>query len=183
MVNIESGADPVESGAVMPSPRGFVLLLGIVAVLFGALLFVYPIRTLELLVAILGLYWLLNGIVVLASLFKDKSGWGWKLLVSILGILAGVLVLAYPLYSAVLIPTIYAIIIGVEGLIIGAIYLVQGFSGSGWGAGILGVLSIIFGVILIANPLIGAVALVLLLAGLAVVGGIAAIILAFRMPG
>ncbi|MCK9308084.1 MAG: DUF308 domain-containing protein [Methanoculleus sp.] len=105
------------------------------------------------------------------------------MLVGILGILAGILVLAYPLYSAILIPTIYAVIIGVESLVIGAIYLVQGFSSSGWGTGVLGILSIIFGLVLIADPLIGAVALVLLLAGLATFGGVSAVILAYRMPG
>jgi len=105
------------------------------------------------------------------------------LLVGILGILAGVLVLAYPLYSAILIPTVFALIIGVGGLIIGAIYMVQGFSGAGWGVGILGILSIIFGLVLIANPLIAALGLVLLLAGLAIVGGIAAIVVSFRLPG
>ncbi|MDV4342191.1 hypothetical protein HL657_03185 [Methanoculleus sp. YWC-01] len=129
------------------------------------------------------MYWLANGIVVLLSLSRHKTGWGWKMLVGILGILAGILVLAYPLYSAILIPTIYAVIIGVESLVIGAIYLVQGFSSSGWGTGVLGILSIIFGLVLIADPLIGAVALVLLLAGLATFGGVSAVILAYRMPG
>ena len=183
MVNVQFDAGSPETGAALAPPRWLVLLLGIIAVIFGVLFFIYPIPTLDLLITLLGFYWLFNGIVVLISLFSDKTGWGWKLLVGILGILAGILVLAYPFYSAILIPTIYAIIIGVEGLIIGAIYLVQGFSGEGWGAAILGILSIIFGLILIADPLIGAVALVLLLAGLAIVGGIAAVILAVRMPG
>ncbi|MCK9344359.1 MAG: DUF308 domain-containing protein, partial [Massilibacteroides sp.] len=84
---------------------------------------------------------------------------------------------------AILSPTVFAIIIGVEGLIIGAVYMVQGFSGAGWGTGILGILSIIFGLILIANPLVAAVGLVLLLAGLAIIGGVAAVIFAFGMKG
>lgn len=184
MVNdVEFGADSPESGAAMASARWFVLLLGVIAILFGVLFFVYPIPTLTVLATVLGIYWLLNGIVVLLSLSGNKTGWGWKMLVGILGILAGVIVLIYPFYSAVLIPTIYAIIIGVEGLVIGAIYLVQGFSGEGWGTAVLGILSIIFGLILVAHPFIAALAFVLLLAGLAVVAGVAAIILALRMPG
>lgn len=183
MVNLRFGAGSPESGAVAAPPRWLVLLLGIIAILFGVLFFIYPIPTLTLLVIFLGFYWLFYGIVALISLFTDRTGWGWKLLVGILGILAGILVLAYPLYSAILIPTVFAIIIGVEGLIIGAVLLVQGFSGGGWGIGILGILSIIFGLILIANPLVSAVALILLLAGLAIIGGIAAIIVAFRTPG
>jgi len=183
MANVNFGAGSPETGAAMAPSRWLVLLLGIIAVLFGALFFVYPVQTLTLLVTVLGIYWLFNGIVMFISLFTDKTGRGWKLLVGILGILAGVLVLTYPLYSAILIPTVFAIIIGVEGLIIGAVYMVQGFSGAGWGTGILGILSIIFGLILIANPLVAAVGLVLLLAGLAIIGGIAAIVVSFRLPG
>ncbi|SCL75526.1 hypothetical protein L21_1430 [Methanoculleus chikugoensis] len=184
MVNgIESGAGFPETGGAAGSARWFVLLLGIIAILFGVLFFVYPIPTLTLLATILGIYWLVNGVVVLLSLSRDKTGWGWKMLVGILGILAGVVVLIYPFYSAVLVPTIYAIIIGVEGLVIGAIYLVQGVSGEGWGTAVLGALSIIFGLILVAHPFIAALAFVLLLAGLAVAGGVAAIVLALRIPG
>lgn len=183
MVNTQFGAGTYESGAALAPSRWLVLLLGILAVVFGVLFFIYPIPTLELLVTFLGLYWLFNGIVALIGLFTDNTGRGWKLLVGILGILAGALVLAYPLYSAILIPTVFALIIGVEGLIIGAVYMVQGFSGAGWGTGILGILSIIFGLVLIANPLVAALGLVLLLAGLAIVGGIAAIVVSFRLPG
>jgi len=183
MVNTQFGAGTYESGSALAPSRWLVLLLGVIAVIFGVLFFIYPIPTLTLLVTFLGLYWLFNGIVAFIGLFTDKTGRGWKLLVGILGVVAGILVLAYPLYSAVLIPTVFAIVIGVEGLIIGAVYMAQGFSGAGWGTGILGILSIIFGLILIVNPFVAAVGLVLLLAGLAIVGGIAAIIFAFRLPG
>jgi len=183
MVNTQFGAGTYESGAAMAPSRWLVLLLGVIAVIFGVLFFIYPVPTLTLLVTFLGLYWLFNGIVALIGLFTDKTGRGWKLLVGILGVVAGILVLAYPLYSAILVPTVFAIIIGVEGLVIGAVYMVQGFGGAGWGTAILGILSIIFGLVLIANPIVAAVGLVLLLAGLAIIGGIAAIVVSFRLPG
>jgi len=78
-------------------------------------------------------------------------------------------------------PTLLAIIIGVEGLIIGAVQLARGLGGAGWGAGILGIVSIIFGLILVANPFVAALALVVVLAVLAIIGGCAAIIIALRM--
>lgn len=116
MVNTQFGAGTYESGAALAPSRWLVLLLGVIAVIFGVLFFIYPpILTLEILVMFLGLYWLFNGIVAFIGLFTDKTGRGWKLLVGILGVLAGVLVLAYPLYSAILIPTVFAVIIGVEG--------------------------------------------------------------------
>ena len=98
-----------------------------------------------------------------------------------LSILAGLVVLFYPLYSAVLLPALLTIFIGIWGLVIGCIALVQAFRGAGWGAGILGVLSIIFGLLILANPLVSAALLILLIAIVAILGGIAAIFLAFRM--
>lgn len=162
-------------------PRWLVLLQGIVALALGILLLVYPVGTLVVLVVFLGVYWLINGIFILASLYSNRSDWGWKMLVGVLGILGGILVLVYPLYSTILLPTFLAIIIGVEGLIIGAVQLARGLGGAGWGAGILGVVSIIFGLILIAHPFIAALALVVVLAILAIIGGILAIIFAVRM--
>lgn len=111
---------------------------------------------------------------VTASLYSDKSDWGWKML-------GGILVLAYPLYSNILLPTFLAIIIGVEGLIIGAVQLARGLSGAGWGAAILGIISIIFGLILVTHPFIAALALVVVLAILAIIGGVLAIIFALQM--
>ncbi len=108
-----------------PLPRWLVLLQGIVALALGILLLAYPVGTLAVLIVFLGIYWLMNGIFVLASLYSDRSDWGWKMLVGVLGLLAGILVLAYPLYSTILIPTFLAVVIGVEGLIIGAVQLAR----------------------------------------------------------
>jgi uncharacterized membrane protein HdeD (DUF308 family) len=49
------------------------------------------------------------------------------------------------------------------------------------GAGILGVLTIIFGLVLVLNPLIGLLALPFVLGGVMLVGGIAAIVASFRL--
>jgi uncharacterized membrane protein HdeD (DUF308 family) len=59
--------------------------------------------------------------------------------------------------------------------------LIQAFRGGGWSAGILGVLSVVFGLILVLNPLIGVVALPFVLGGFMVVGGIAAIVASFSI--
>jgi uncharacterized membrane protein HdeD (DUF308 family) len=49
------------------------------------------------------------------------------------------------------------------------------------GAGILGILSILFGILLLANPVMSALALVIVLGVFGIVGGILAVIAAFRM--
>jgi uncharacterized membrane protein HdeD (DUF308 family) len=70
---------------------------------------------------------------------------------------------------------------GIFGIIMGASMLVQAFKGAGVGAGILGGLSVILGLLLILRPLASALALPWVFAVFAIAGGIGAIILAFRM--
>ena len=97
------------------------------------------------------------------------------------GIIAGLLVIQHPLWSTALIPTTLVIILGVMGLIFGTVGIIAAFQGGGWGAGILGVLSIIIGIALLGSPVMGAVALPYVIGICALVGGIAAIVQAFRM--
>jgi uncharacterized membrane protein HdeD (DUF308 family) len=66
-------------------------------------------------------------------------------------------------------------------MLFGLIGFVHAFQGGGWGAGILGILSIVFGLIVVLNPLIGLVALPFVLGAFMLVGGIAAIVISFLM--
>ncbi len=59
--------------------------------------------------------------------------------------------------------------------------LVRAFKGDGWGVGIMGVVAILIGILLLANKAIG-IQLTVTLTGLVLaVGGIAAIVMSFRM--
>jgi uncharacterized membrane protein HdeD (DUF308 family) len=183
MSNGTAGAGPTTSAAagIEAFPWWLVLLQGIIAIILGMVLLFWPGITLLVLVTFIGIYWFATGILVFFSAFIDRSRFGWKILSGILGILAGLVVLSYPIYSAILLPTLLILFIGVWGLIIGFVTLFQAFGGAGWGAGILGVISIIFGLLLLANPLVSAALLILMIAIFAIIGGIAAIFLAFRL--
>jgi len=113
----------------------------------------------------------------------DRSMWGWKLFAGIIGILAGLTIMRHPLWSTFMIPTVMVIFLGVDGLIIGAIGIFAAFKGGGWAAGILGVLSMLFGLILLFSPLVAALALPWIYGILGIVGGITAIFAAFRQRG
>lgn len=71
--------------------------------------------------------------------------------------------------------------IGFLAIFQGIASLIQTFQGGGWGVGLLGILGLIFGIILVLNPLIGLVALPFVLGGFMLVGGIVAVVAAFRM--
>ena len=162
-------------------PWWLVLVQGIAAIIIGVLLLIEPRMTTAILVQVMGIYFLVAGIVNLVSLFVDRTAWGWKLVLGILGIVAGMTIIQHPLWSSVLVPATLALILGIDGLIFGIVGLVQAFQGAGWGAGILGVLSIIFGILLITNPLIAGFALPFVLGIFAVMGGILALVAAFQM--
>lgn len=162
------------------------LIGGVFAFIIGAVLLWSPaktkIDTWMLLISILGLYWLVTGILELVGMFTDRTAWGWKLFMGLISIIAGSYILLYPAVSAIAIPRIFVLVLGIWALLQGIVMLVMAFRGGGWAAGILGALGIIFGAILIANysmPGMG-LAMVWLVAITALVGGILMIVQAFR---
>ncbi len=59
--------------------------------------------------------------------------------------------------------------------------LIAAFQGGGWGAGIMGGISIVIGILLLGNIWAAALVLPWVIGIFAIVGGIFAIIMAFRM--
>jgi uncharacterized membrane protein HdeD (DUF308 family) len=164
------------------SPWWLILLSGILSVIVGVLLLTVPAKTVFALTLVLGIYWIVQGIFTLVGMFMDHSAWGWKLFIGILSILAGIAILSYPLYSAIALPALFVLILGIQGLIYGIVMLIMAFKGGGWGAGILGALSIVFGLILMSNwaSLAAVVTLVWAAAFFALFMGLIQIFQAFR---
>jgi uncharacterized membrane protein HdeD (DUF308 family) len=167
-------------------PWWLTLIMGIAALVVGAILLWAPakdkVETYQLLIAFLGIYWLIDGFVALFSLFYDHTAWGWKLFMGIVSIIAGSYILAYPIAAGVALPRIMVLILGLWGLMEGIILLVMAFRGGGWGAGILGVVAIIFGLILMAEygSLGSGLAMIWAAAIWGLIGGVLMIIQAFR---
>lgn len=170
-------------------PWWLILLQGIAALILGFLLLTDPGMTVLVLVQFLGAYWFIDGIFRIVSIFVDRTGWGWKLFGGIVGILAGIFILRHPLWSAMLVPETIALLIGIMGVLAGGAQLYSAFKGAGWGQGILGALSIIFGILILFNPFGAALALPFVFGLLGIVAGIATIVTAFQvrrlehMPG
>ena len=144
--------------------RNILLYGGIVSLVFGVLLLTQTTATLALIMLLVGLSWFIQGLVTLAGIFIDKAAWGWKLFGGIIGLAAGLLVLRNPIESTVAIPAIMAILYGIFGLLIGISALIAAFQGEGWGVGIFGVFSLIIGLLLMFNSVVGGAVLVWLTA-------------------
>jgi uncharacterized membrane protein HdeD (DUF308 family) len=162
-------------------PWWLILVEGVIAAFLGFILLLAPGATLLFLVQVLGLYLFVAGIFRILGIFTDASSWGWKLLSGALSILAGLLVLDHPLWSGVLVPSVVIFFVGFLSMAQGAADLVAAFQGGSWGARILGVLGILFGFILVINPLIGVATLPFVLGLFMLIGGIGAVVQAFRM--
>lgn len=158
------------------------LISGIMNIVIGILLLTTPVKTVVLLVLALGLYWLLEGIVMLVALFVDRTAWGWKLFIGIVSILAGIIILRHPLASAAVIPAIIILIMGIQGLITGILTLILAFKGGGLGSGVLGALSVFFGLVLISHysDLVAIISLVWVAGVFAVIGGLVQLFQAFQ---
>ncbi len=153
------------------SERYVLLFGGIISLVFGILLFTQPTATLSLIMLLVGLSWFIWGIVTLLGIFIDKAEWGWKLFGGVIGIAAGLLVFQNPVASTVAVPAVVAIILGIFGILIGISAVIAAFQGEGWGAGIFGAISILLGLLLLFNSLVGGQVLIWLTALLLVVQG------------
>lgn len=157
-----------------------IVLRGVLAILFGVLAFLWPELTAEGLVIILGAYLLVDGAFEIVSAVRrrrEERRWGFLLSDGILGILLGIVALVWPEATAVALLyliAIWAIVTGVLELF-AAIELRRAITGE-WLLGLVGIVSILLGVILFASPEAGimgvvwAIGLYALLIGLLLVG-------------
>ena len=161
-------------------PWWLLLIEGIAAIIVGILLFTSTEKTVVVLVQFIGLYWMIRGIFDIVSIFIDHTAWGWKLFMGIIGIIAGMLILQNTLWAAVFVPATLVWIMGLYGIFGGIVMLIQAFKGGGWGAGIMGVIFILLGIFILGNVFITTVTWIWLSGFILVIGGIVAIVQAFR---
>ena len=141
---------------ILGAPWWVVLLEGVIAIIIGLFLLYRPAVTTIFLLQVLGIFWVAGGILSVLGALMFPGNRLWKLLSGILGIIAGIVILMYPLLSPFVVLTLFVIFIGAWAIITGAIKLAWGLKGGGWGMGILGVLTIILGLLLLDNSLAGA---------------------------
>lgn len=158
-------------------------LRGAAAVIFGILAFAWPGVTLAVLVLFWGAYALVDGILALVSAFRTGHDHRWALLIEgIVGIGAGVITFAYPGLTALVLVYIIAFWALITGLLeIVAAFRLRKVIDNEWWLGLSGALSLVFGVVLVAAPGAGALALVWVIGAYAMLFGIVLLALAFRL--
>lgn len=159
-------------------------LRGLVAVLFGLLTFILPGITLVTLVLLFGAYALVDGIFNVIAFFRVAAH-HWALLIEgIIGIIAGILTFAWPAITAI----VLLYLIAFWAIFTGAFEIVAGIRlrkaiRNEWLLLMIGVFSLLFGILILFAPGAGALAIVLWIGAYAIVFGVGLIALAFRLRG
>jgi len=162
-------------------------LRGVAGILFGIVAFVWPESTLAALVLVFGAYVFVDGIfAVVAGIGMRRQMDRWWLLVleGAAGIILGVLTFRSPDTTALVLLTFIAawsILTGV--LEIATAVRLRKLIANEWLLILSGVVSIIFGALLIAQPGAGVISIVWLLGAYALLFGILTLMLAFRLRG
>ena len=161
-----------------------ILLRGVLGILFGVLAFIWPGITLLTLIFLYAGFAFADGALSLIAAVRGGTPtprW-WSALVGLMGLAVGVLTIFYPqITGLVLLMFIaaWAIVTGVLQ-IYGAIKLRNEIEGEWWLVA-SGVLSVVFGVLLVLWPGAGALAMVLVIGTFAIIFGALLVGFALRL--
>jgi uncharacterized membrane protein HdeD (DUF308 family) len=156
-------------------------LHGLASAVVGVLILAWPGISVYALTIVFGAYTLATGIVEIAAAFtsQGKEERGWLILRGILGIVVGVVVLAWPGISALAllyVIGVYAVALGI--LVIGASFWLPLDGPATLAMVLTGLASVVFGIVIFAKPGAGALAVLALIAAFALVTGVCELVVA-----
>nr|WP_294501385.1 HdeD family acid-resistance protein [uncultured Rhodopila sp.] len=161
-----------------------IALRGVIALLFGLIALTAPGAALLSLALIFGAYLLVDGIAGLYVAWRAsrvQAPWGALLGEAVLNIIMGLIALVMPVaavYAFVILLSIWALITG--GLMVAAAFRLHSSHGRWWLA-LGGVASLVWGALLAAAPMIGAVVVAWWLGIYAIIFGAALLACAWRL--
>lgn len=96
------------------------VLIGILSIIAGILCLRSPIATVVILALLVGAFWLVYGIMEIVGGIAERDGErgrAWAIIGGIIGVIAGVVILAMPAVSAVALAWVLGIMLIVQGVI------------------------------------------------------------------
>ena len=161
-----------------------VALRGIVAILFGIAAFAMPFVTMLSLVVVFAAFSFVDGVFgIIMSVSGARKGerWIWLLLSGILGIVASAVAVLWPGITVLA----FVILVAAWALVSGTFMLISAFRlkidhGRVWLV-IGGIASIVFGILLVISPFIGALVLTFWTGAHALVLGATLLVLAYKL--
>lgn len=163
-----------------------IAIRGVLGILFGLVALFLPGATMLSLVLLFAAYVFVDGIFAIVSAVRAArvgERWGLLVLEGVVDIATAVIAALWPgitVIAFVLLIAAWAILSG--GLMLGAAFRLSGFDGRGWLI-LGGLVSLVYGAVLIIAPIIGAVVLTWWLGAYALIFGVALLVFGFRLRG
>ena len=157
---------------------------GALGILFGLIAIFLPGATMLSLVLVFAAYAFLDGVLGIVSAVRaarENERWGYLVLEGLVDIAAAAVAVLWPgitVVAFVFVIAFWAIVTGVLELM--AAFRLDFIDGRGWLV-FGGIVSILYGALLIAAPMIGAVVLTWWLGAYALVFGVCLVVLAFKL--
>jgi len=159
------------------------LIRGVLALIFGVVAILFPATAFVSLVLIFGAFAFVDGVFALIAGITAKSeNWLWLILEGVIGIFIGVLTLVQPAAMGeawLILIAVWAIVTGIFEVVT-AIRIRKLIEGEFWMI-LSGVISFAFGVLVLVNPMSGAVAIGFIIGIYAVMFGVTLIALSLRL--
>lgn len=181
-MNTPMGAQaPTPSGALSTESRWMMGMGGVLSVLFGLVLWAWPGMSLHVLILVFGIFAIAAGVFLILSGVRTEDSRGRWLRIGegSLAIVAGIVSLAWPAITA----KALLFVIAAWAIATGIVEIVSAFrtgkaAGAEWLLILGGVVSIIFGILLLVWPGLGLLALIWLIGIFAVIHGVTLLVYA-----
>ena len=98
-------------------------IIGVLSIIVGFALLRSPFQSVEVFIFVLGIFWLVQGVMTFVAAFAQKQGRNWRIISGLLGIIAGIIILTYPISSALTL----AFIGGLWLIVLGFVQVFAGF--------------------------------------------------------
>ncbi|MET0667008.1 HdeD family acid-resistance protein [Methyloceanibacter sp.] len=159
-------------------------LRAIMGILFGLICLLNPTLALNVFIILFAAYMLVDGIFAIASGIRAAtSGGHWALLIlqGLVSIAAAAVAMIWPAMTLVALVWIIAIWAIISGALMLAAAFALHIDYGRWWLALGGIASLVFGILLVIQPFIGAVVLTLWIGAYALVFGIFLLVLAFQL--
>ena len=159
-------------------------LRGILGILFGLICVLTPGVAIQVFVILFAAYMLVDGVFAIISGIKaarNGERWGLLILEGVVDLAAGAVAVLWPAITLVALVWLIAVWAIVSGVLMLTAAFKLNLDHGRWWLALGGIASVIFGILLVIEPLIGAVVLTLWIGAYALVFGIFLLILAFQL--
>jgi uncharacterized membrane protein HdeD (DUF308 family) len=161
-----------------------IALRGVFAIIFGIIALLMPGAALLAFVLLFAAYMLVDGVFAIIAAVRAAQRherWGWLIFEGILDFIAGGIAVVWPVITIIA----FVFLMGAWAIVTGALMFGASFrlniAHGRWLMTLAGAVSMIWGVLLIIWPLIGAVVLTWWIAAYALFFGVALLVLAFQL--